>query len=76
MFGGDEGAGGGEGFGGGFGVDVCEEEVSWICFFALIFGVLGWAEKKRMNVHGRDSWYAGGTAILSICFAFDGMVVW
>lgn len=29
-----------------------------------------------MNVHGRDSWYAGGTAIFVICFAFGGLIVW
>lgn len=28
------------------------------------------------SMYGRDSWYAGGTAILSICFAFGGMIVW
>lgn len=34
------------------------------------------SEEGSGSMYGRDSWYAGGTAILSICFDFGGMIVW
>lgn len=44
----------------------------------LVGALMFWCLRDG-NVHGRDSWYAGGTAILSICFAFwwdDCMMMW